>query len=374
MNFKIFFRTGLSGLLLIFSLQSAAWAQAVFHVPAMTLQEAVDAALDPIAGGDAAHEIQLDEWLYTTNARVAIAAAPIGWTHWKLVIRPNPNLSRATIASSNGSQTIFSIGPNARDITFQDLDVIRHSTNRADLIEISHGIRITFDRCRIGSNWTSVGSKGWTMLTMTYPMDILVRNCIFFSYMAGNFDRGIKAVYGDKTNSLRLYNNVVADYRVAGIDISSAHPQSLILLRNNIVLNRPSLAPEPVAYQSNVGANVAVVSSHNVAFASVAGRVEAHGVQLISGLQAMVVLGPGAANTAFMDTSWNTAPAWDANRQFYRLKADGALHDSQSRWGVTVLNGAPHGADIAVTNDIELNNRPSGNRAHTDRGADQIKH
>lgn len=344
---------------------------AVFEVPNLfALQAAVDAAL---LAGDEGHYIDLTASPVFTNARVTIGPANPAWPDWKLVIRPQPGHRRATIASTNGSQTIFSIGPNAREVTFQDLDIIRHITNNAHLIEISNGTRITFDRCRIGSDWSSVGSQGWTMLTMTYPIDILVRNCIFFSYMPGNFSRGIRAQYGDDGNSVRLYNNVIADYRVYGIDIASSHAGSLVLLRNNVVINRPGIAPEPVAYRSNVAAGVLVVSSHNVAFAGAGHEESVAGAQPIRRLPTFLLWAPGAAilDAAFFDHTWNIAPPWAPNPAFYRLRVEGPLHNQPAKWGATVSDGSPHPRDVAVDCDIEMNVRPSGIPAHTDRGADQ---
>src|SRR5262245_37417946 len=209
---------------------------AVFEVPAaFTLQDAVDAAL---AAGNAVHTIDLTASPVFTTGRISIGSPPAGQLQWRLTIRPQPGHRRATIASSNGSDTIFTIGP-ARDVGFQDLDIIRHSTNNADLIEISNGTRVTFDRCRLVSDWNSVGSHGRTMLKMHYPIEVLVRNSIFFSYLPGNFDRGISATYGDTSNSVRLYNNVIADYRIFGLEMISALARSLVLLRNNVVINRP---------------------------------------------------------------------------------------------------------------------------------------
>ncbi len=337
-----------------------------------TLQEAVDAAL---AAGDETHNIYLTGSPVTTDARVTIAPPDPAWSQWRLIISPEQNNLRATIASANGNETIFSIGPNARDVTFQDLDIIRHTTNNADLIEISTGTRITFDRCRIGSDWTSVGSLGKMMLKMTYPIDVLVRNCIFFSYMPGNFERGICAQYGDESNSVRLYNNVIADYGEAGIDITSDFANSLVLLRNNVVINRLGIEPEPFAYRSDVAANVQVVSSHNVAFFADPGHGERiDGVQPITGLYTGTFLswGPHVVNVAFMENIWNIVPDWNPNPNFYRLQPGGPLHYYPSNRGVNVFNDAPHPEDIAVEQDIELDIRPSGNPEHTDRGADQI--
>ena len=211
------------------------------------------------------------------------------------------------------------------------------------------------------------------MLTISYPIDILVRNSIFFSYMPGNFDRGIKVTYGDNTNSLRLYNNVVADYRTFGIDITSNAAGSLVLLRNNVVSNRPGLAPEPIAYRSNVAAAVNVVSSHNVAFAGAGNRELVAGAQPISGAF-FLPLAVGQVGGAVVDHIWNIIPPWDPNPDFWRLQRFGSLHlPRDTTRGITVLNGVPHPQDIAVTTDIELNIRPSGVPKHSDRGADQIE-
>ncbi len=238
---------------------------AIFEVPPMTLQEAVSAAQ---IESDRKHFIDLTDPVHFTHGTVIIEGPDPDWTKWRLTIRPQPQQDdwRATIASTNGSQTIFTIGADARNVTFCDLDIIRHTSNMANLIEMSDAERITFDRCRIGSNWTAVGSQGHVILLMDYPIDILVRNCIFFSHLPGVFDRAIEANYGDITNSVRLYNNVVGDHRRYGIVIASSIPGSLVLLRNNIVINHPGLEPHPFAYRSDVVAGVCVASSHNVAF------------------------------------------------------------------------------------------------------------
>lgn len=348
---------------------------AVFEVPNLfTLQGAVDAAL---AAGNQIHYIDLTDSPLFTHARVVIGPANPAWLQWQLIIHPKPGDPRATITSSNGSQTIFSIGPNARDVTFQDLDILRHSTNNANLIEISNGTRITFDRCRIGSNWTSVGSQGWTMLTMTYPIDILVRNCIFFSHMRGNFDRGIQAQYGDDSNSVRLYNNVIADYRSYGVDLASSHAGSLVLLRNNVIINHSDMAPEPFAYRSDVAAGVHVVSSHNVAFAAV-GQVEdvVAGCQSISGEAGADFLRRARAQVdgAFVEHIWIMVPAWDPNDDFFRLVRRGSLHSEPADAGIDVTKDRlPDPRDVPVTDDIQKDPRPAGIPLHTDRGADQIR-
>ena len=77
--------------------------------------------------GPGIHEIRLTASPVFTDARVHIGPVNPAWI-WALVIRPAPGKGRATIASLNGNQTIFSIGPNgARDVYFVDLDIIRHS-------------------------------------------------------------------------------------------------------------------------------------------------------------------------------------------------------------------------------------------------------
>ncbi len=346
---------------------------AIFEVPNLfTLPAAVDAAL---AAGNETQYVDLTDSPVFTGASVTIEAADPAWRQWKLIIRPQPGNRRATIASTNGSQTIFSVGPNARDVTFQDLDIIRHATNNADLIEISSGTRITFDRCRIGSDWPSVGSQGRTMLTMTYPIDVLVRNCIFFSHMPANFARAIRAQYGDVSNSVRLYNNVVANYARYGIDIASAHIGSLVLLRNNVVINQTAIAPEPFAYRSHVAEDVRVVSSHNVAFAGAGHEERVAGAQPISALHTPSFLrwvpSEAVLNATFVDHTWNTVPPWNPNPHFYRLRLSGPLHDQPSKWGIDVFLHSPHPEDVAVKRDIERNVRPSGTPRHTDRGADQ---
>ena len=50
-----------------------------------------------------------------------------------LVIRPVETLGRGTIESLNGSQTVFFFD-NCYNVTFQDLDILRNTTNANDLI------------------------------------------------------------------------------------------------------------------------------------------------------------------------------------------------------------------------------------------------
>jgi hypothetical protein len=362
----------------ILSLQTLSSAKAAeFIVPSAdypTLQEAVDAAVD---SADQINLIHLSDSPVFTHAEVFIGDE-FNEGH-RLLIRPNPampDLKRATIASRNGSQPIFRLGRSA-SVRFADLDIVRFSTNNENLMVLDDCADILIERCRVGSIWNSVGSEGWSNLIMSYPENVIVRNCIFFSYLPGNFDTGITASFGDQSNSLLLYNNVVADYSVYGIQIAAHQDDALVLLRNNVVVNHPELVDEPVAYRSVVDDEVTVVTSHNVAFAS-PGNVEtiAPGAQSISGEAALDFLlfdAPLVADT-FVEHTWITNPVWDPNANFFRLEPMGPLHDDPADAGVTVLGGAPHPRDIKVLDDIEKDPRPSGEPRHTDRGADQIAH
>ncbi|MFQ5601258.1 MAG: right-handed parallel beta-helix repeat-containing protein [Candidatus Krumholzibacteriia bacterium] len=297
----------------------------------------------------------------------------------RLTIRPDPGvptLRRATIASVDGSQQIFTLSFTSC-ITLQDLDIVRATTNANDLVFLDHASNIRIHRCRIGSVWSSPGGPGWSNLRVYYPTNVVVRNCILFSLAPGNFDTGILATdFNDPVNSLLLYNNVVSDYRIHGIDVTgSPFVGPLVLLRNNVVVNHQVLAPEPVAFRSDVNDNMTVVTSHNAAFAS-PGFVESLiGVQRISGVGTgtFVVLGRPSVDPAFVEHVWAIDPPWDSNSDFYRLVDGGPLHDDALDLGVNVDDGAPHANDVAVHDDIERDPRPGGFGLHTDRGADQVE-
>jgi hypothetical protein len=219
-----------------------------------------------------------------------------------------------------------------------------------------------------------------------YPYDVVVRNCILFSYLPANFDRGVHASsFPDAANSLFLYNNDVADYRLNGVyveDGAAANAGALILLRNNVVVNHPA-APagsEPRGFRSDVD-EATVVKSHNVVFATDEAHVEVAGVagaKSLSGIDNPAVtqyfrLPRPDVDASFVTRTWVVLPAWDPNPDFFRMIDDGVLHDADSDRGQDVGAGSPHLRDIAVRDDIERQTRPGGSVPHTDRGADQVE-
>jgi hypothetical protein len=212
-------------------------------------------------------------------------------------------------------------------------------------------------------------------MLIQYPNDIVIRNCLFFSAVPGDMDYGIVAAnFADDTNSLYLYNNVVADYQLRGVDITGAAvPGPLLVVRNNVVANHPAVAPEPLAFRSDVNLNMIVLSTHNAVFASAGFGEAVFGAQPVSGFPTgtMVRLARADLGPSFVQPAWNALPEWDPNPDFYRLVAAGPLHAAAP--GVTVTDGAPDPPDIAVRDDWEKDGRPGGLPAHTDRGADQLE-
>ncbi|HVP38136.1 MAG TPA: right-handed parallel beta-helix repeat-containing protein [Candidatus Saccharimonadales bacterium] len=296
----------------------------------------------------------------------------------RLVIRPKPgiaSLPRAEILSNDTNHPILSMS-SASFVTLEDLDLIRGITNNCDLVALTQSSDIVIQRCRVGSISPAGASSSWSYLQILYPTDIVVRNCIFFSTYPGALNSGITAVYGDNTNSLRLYNNVVASHGLVGIHISSTFPGSLVLLRNNVVVNDPALLVEPYAYASEVDFHPLVISTHNVAFASAA-QVEA-----LNQMQNQSVAGNVAGGAFLAFSTARVAPAFvthawslvagDENTDFYRPTAAGDLHDNSSKWGITVGNGTPTPQDLEVWDDVWKAFRPGGVPAHTDRGAYQL--
>ena len=173
-----------------------------------------------------------------------------------------------------------------------------------------------------------------------------------------------------------LYNSNVANHRAAGIILLDRFAGNRYVLRNNLVVNAP-IVLEPYAYASQVPVGAAVLSSHNTAFAS-GNRVEFvdHNAQPISGPGpfAPLQLLPGLAPLAFQSLVWDTNPLDDPNANFYRLVNGGPLHNANPLVrGVTVGVGVPNAIDQGVFDDWESQPRPSGNPAHTDRGADQLE-
>lgn len=338
-----------------------------------TLQDAITHAE---GSADAVNYLNLGVAPITTAAEVVLDNSFNAGR--QLIIRPDPalGLARTAIVSQNGTQAIFRIA-HAGYVTFQDLDILRNSTNANHLMIVDFADHVTIERCRIGSTWSSVGSAGWSNLHILYPTDIVVRNCILFSRVLGNFARGVYADgFTDPNNSLFLYNNDVADYGTYGIHINCTMAGVTVVLRNNVVINHPGATVEPTAYRSGVGPDVTLVTDGNTAFATAA-NVETF---IAAGMASIAGPAPGRlrleraqVGACFVTWAWNATPPWHANPTFYRLLDFGPLHQDGFVHGVTVANGAPDPNDIAVADDIERDARPGGSPLHTDRGADQIE-
>ncbi len=333
-----------------------------------TLQLAVAAAALSV---DVDNEITISVSPVTTSENVAIGNA-FGAGR-RLVIRPAAGLDRATIVSNAPTVTVLSI-TNAGHVTLQDLDILRNVTNVNHLVTILTGESVTIERCRIGTNAPTPGLPGYSNVFINYPTNVMLRNNILFARQPGLFDRAIDVLgFIDPTNSVRLYNNVLSDYRVHGIRIDAAIVGPLILLRNNVAVNHASLVPEPTGYRTQVaGAGPTVVTSHNVAFATPGSdETAALGAQSILGTAPpSLVLPKASAAPAFVALDWASGPPYDDNADFYRLVPGGPLHLDATHYGFTPPNAYP---DVAVVDDIEKDPRPTGAVAHTDRGADQIE-
>lgn len=332
-----------------------------------TLQAAVAAAaLSP----DVQNTITISASPVTTTDPIDFGAA-FGPAR-RLVIRPAAGLDRASIVNNAPLVPVISM-LNAGYVTLRDLDLLRNLTNGAHIVEMQSSTEIMIERCRIGSNATSPGTSNWANVFMAYPTNVTLRNNILFARTPGTFDFGVVAVnFNDPANALRLYNNVIADHRVYGVRIAAGIPGPLVLLRNNVVANHASLVPEPVAYRTEVTAGPTVVTSHNVAFASAA-FVETglFGAQsLVGATPPFIELPKASLGGAFSQTQWNLSPPWDANADFFRLVPGGPLHVDADEHGFTATAVYP---DLAVTDDIEGDPRPTGAPLHTDRGADQIE-
>ena len=348
----------------------ASLTPADFDVPIthLTMQAAVAAAA---VSPDIDNTITISASPVLTNVSIDIGAAfnPAR----RLVIRPTAALGRASIVNANPSVTIMSL-TNAGNVTIQDLDILRNITNNNHVVSMLQCEEIVIERCRIGSNWTTPGTANWANVRILYPTAILLRNNILFARSPGTFDYGINAdSFNDPANSLRLYNNVVSDYRIYGIRIEGVIAGPLILLRNNVAVNQAAMVPEPVAYRTEVaGGGPTVITSHNVAFAT-GGFEETGGLgaQSIAGLASSFLsfLRP-AVVPSFSATLWTMGPPYDVNTNMYRLVDGGPLHNAPGDYGMTVTTG---GFDIAVTDDIEGDSRPGGPGPHSDRGVDQIE-
>ena len=327
----------------------------------LTLQAAVAAAA---LSADVDNVITISSSPVLTSSTVSIGAA-FGPAR-QLVIKPAPNLTRASIVNDDPLAVIINMAL-AKNVTLEDLDILRNVTNGNSIVMISEGQDILIQRCRIGSNWTTTGTGGWSNVVMQYPTRVMLRNNIMFANATGTFDYGINVeVMADPDNAVRLYNNDVSDYNQYGIRVSGV--EGLVLLRNNVVVNHQDLITEPFAYRTEVQNNVTVVTSHNVAFADPL-KVQSVAGQDIAGMgSAFLNFAKADAPASFVTVDW--IMAFDANPDHYRLVDLGPLHDDAGDYGMTVTNVFP---DFEVVDDIEGDYRPGGVGPHTDRGADQLE-
>jgi hypothetical protein len=350
---------------------------AEFHVPFLTLEEAIEQAVD----SDAEENI-----IYIDAAHISTSSHELGAdfsADHTLTIRPGPGLKhgRAVIASTDGGNPIFRL-TDAGYVTFQHLDIVRHAANFNDLMFLDLSKNITIKGCRIGSIWDNTGARGWSNLVVRDPVDVVVRNSIFFAYIPGTFDYGIRIIYtAPRVRSLLLYNNVVAHYKDFGIHAIGPDPliisesDDLLLLRNNVVVNHPSADPEPVPYHSEVFDNMIVETSHNTAFVSLGDVETIDGDLGISGEADpdlhFLRRARAQLDGAFVQHTWVDN---DLNLDFFRLVRGGPLHSEPADAGTNVSDHEPHERDEAVTDDFEEEDvRPGGILPHTDRGAYQIR-
>jgi hypothetical protein len=326
----------------------------------LTLQAAVAAAA---GSGDVNNVITISNSPVLTSSTVSIGAA-FGPTR-QLVIRPAPNLTRASIVNDDPLAVIIQM-TTAKYDTLEDLDILRNITNGNSIVVITECEEILVQRCRIGSNWSTTGTGGWSNVVMQYPTRVMLKNNIMFANAMGTFDYGINVeVMADPDNSIRLYNNDVSDYNEYGIRVSAG--EGLVLLRNNVVVNHEDLITEPFAYRTEVQNNATVVTSHNVAFADPL-KVQSVAGQDIAGTgSSFLNFTKADAPASFVTVDWNMV--FDANPDHYRLVDLGPLHDGPADYGMTVTNVFP---DFEVVDDIEEEYRPGGVDLHTDRGADQL--
>jgi hypothetical protein len=301
----------------------------------------------------------------------------------RLTILPDGGvgLKRASVVAAAQNIPVFflsgAIGSDNGYVTIQDLDILRTgSGNASHLVQVVGMRNVTIERCRIGLNWTTSALTSSSNLQIQYPTEVLVRNCILFSRVAGAFAHAIDVVnMFDPANSILLYNNLAADYRLSGIrvDDGASSASAIVLLRNNIAVNHMAIAPEPFGYESLVN-EATIVSSHNVVFAT-PGNEETLGGgagSIGNGPASGISMPKPAAVLSFVTMTWNLAPPWDANPTFFKLNPVGLLHDAPSDYGQNLLvDGVPDPNDVANLLDIERQGRPGGLPAHTDRGPDQ---
>ncbi len=357
---------------------------AAYKVPSdyATIQEAVDAASFSV------------EQLNTIDIGVAFQEYPsivIGGAFnedRKLTIRPDHaigGLKRVAIVNRSILPIIkFDSDINGRPgcVTLQDLDIVRNASNAEDLVQVYYSDNITIERCRIGSISKSKSTvAGKSNLHIIDTGELVVRNSIFFSYHLGILENGIFIDFYANPDayplSVLLYNNIVSDYKLYGIKaITGANDESLLLLRNNVVVNRIH-ADDSRVFWSNVVGSTIVETSHNTAFVGAENFVgenveEMIGVQGISGESNddFLLRNRNRVAGAFIQHTWTLD---HPNVDFFRLIRGGSLHHEPSDQGITVRNRSPYREDVAVIDDIEKNPRPAGIPLHTDRGADQIR-
>lgn len=352
-----------------------------FFVPSFatpTLQDAVD---------DAALNVDPENTIWI-GAPVLFENVSIGGdfdSGHRLLICPDGavGLTRATVSAASMVIPAFTLtgapGTDEGYVTIQDLDIVRTgSGSTGHIVDISGMSHVTIERCRIGLNWTTGALGAFSNVQISYPIHVVVRNCVFFSKVPGHFAHALRVISMlDPASSVLFYNNLAADYRTSGIRVSdgAAPLSAVVLLRNNIAVNSPAVAPEPYGYRSEVDV-ATVVSSHNVVFSSI-GQEEslAGGAQSIGSAGSFALRFPvGVAPLCFVTTSWTVAPPWNANPTFFRLNPVGPLHEDAGDYGQTVtVDGAPNVNDVANLLDIDRQGRPGGVPiAHTDRGPDQV--
>ncbi len=295
-----------------------------------------------------------------------------------VTVCPKPGvLGRAEIINDDPNALIVQMGTTG-NVTLSALDLIRGVTNLSDLVSIGNSSDVLIERCRIGYTNVSKAGAGLDEVVISYPNHVTLRNCIVFSAMPGEFDRGIDVVqFGDPDNELYLYDNDVANYGVTGIDVQSATvDSSLLVMRNNVCVNDPNLPTEPDAYATGASTNrIRLRTSYNAAFAT-PGAIERFAAPLSADVAGasqpdFLLLDPSATTEdgAFVTRTWGAEP----NADFYELVETGGLHAMPFDYGVTIANGSPTPYDEAVTDDIDHEGRPSaGSLPHTDRGADQV--
>ena len=170
-----------------------------------------------------------------------------------LTVRPKPGwgLDRPTVGGMFCCDPILEMNA-ASQVTIQDLDLIRYITNDSTLMWLRTCTNVVIERCRIGSVAEGLHAHAPKNLVIADPSEVVVRNCILFSWWAGNFNDALEASLGNAQNrSLFLYNNIAADYLNYGFNVG-AHGDALVVCRNNIAVNRMGTDPEPTGFYSAI--------------------------------------------------------------------------------------------------------------------------